>query len=139
MRVVLDTNIVVSAYLSPKGTPASIRALWIDRVLDVVVSVELLAEYERVLAYDRIARLHGMDSAQINEEVRSFRQFGIVVTLPSEIPNAIPEDPADNIVIATALAGSAPYIISGDDDLLRLGQFKGIQVLRPAAFLKALG
>lgn len=109
-----------------------------NRALDVIVSEELLTEYERVLAYTKIARLHGMGSAQIAEEVRGFRQFAIVVDLPTLIPNVVPEDPPDNIVVATAFVGAAAYIVSGDDDLLRLGQFKGIQILRPHDFLAAL-
>jgi uncharacterized protein len=135
MRVVLHTNIVISAYLSPHGFPARIRTLWHEQVIEVVLSEELLSEYHRVLAYEKIARVHGMSASQIAEEIAGIRQFGILIRLPAEIPTVIPDDPADDIVVATAYAGNAVYIVTGDDHLLRVGQFGSVQVLPPAAFV----
>lgn len=137
MRVVLDTNVLVSSYLNASGPPSQIRTAFRDRQFDVVVSEALLDEYSRVLAYERIAKLHGLSQAEIAEEIVGFAAASILVT-PAEIPNLIPEDPADNVVVGTAVAGEATYIVSGDDDLHRLGSFAGIRVLSPAVFLAYL-
>jgi uncharacterized protein len=137
MRAVLDTNIIVSSYLSHAGPSGSIRAALEQQQFDLVASEELLAEYRHALAYPRIAELHGMRDSEITAQVAGIRQVAVLVP-PAEIPNVIPEDPPDNMVIATAVAGNALYIVSGDDDLHRLGAYQGIQVLSPALFLALL-
>ena len=60
MKVVLDTNIVVSRYLSPLGHPARLLTLWEQGVFELVVSEPILAAYQRVLAYPRIRDRHQM-------------------------------------------------------------------------------
>ncbi|MCL4531595.1 MAG: putative toxin-antitoxin system toxin component, PIN family, partial [Actinobacteria bacterium] len=54
MRVVLDTNVVVSAFLSPTGTPAQILARWENQEFDLIISEPLLREYQRALNYERV-------------------------------------------------------------------------------------
>jgi putative PIN family toxin of toxin-antitoxin system len=137
MRVVFDSNVIVSSFISPYGAPAKVRDAFYQDRFELVVSPPLLAEYRHVLAYPRVASRHGLSPADIDEIVEGFRQVSLVVEL-ADIPNVIPEDPDDDMVVATAVAGSADYIISGDDDLHRLGSFRGIQVLSPAAFLLLL-
>lgn len=137
MSIVLDSNVVVSSYLNASGNPAKILAAFRTLAFEVVVSDPLLEEYQRVLSYPRLCRLHSMTDQEIADLVEGIRHTSVVVQL-AEIPNVIPEDPADNMVIATAIAGEAEYIISGDDDLHRLSTYQGIRVLSPAAFVALL-
>lgn len=137
MRVVLDTNIIVLGYLSPHAPPARVTARVQAGALTMVVSEPLLAEYARVLNYPRLVRLHQMQPKHIAAELERVRGFALLVIL-EHIPNVIPEDPSDNIVVATALGGEAEYVIAGDDHLLRLGSYQGIRVLRAASFLTLL-
>jgi putative PIN family toxin of toxin-antitoxin system len=102
-----------------------------------VISEELLAEYQRALAYPRVAARHGINETEITAQVEGIRRIAVLVPL-ADIPNLIPEDPADNIVIATAVAGGASYVVSGDADLHRLGEYRGVQILAPALFLTLL-
>ena len=60
MRVVLDTNVVVSRYLSPHGVPAQILGYWREAAFDVVVSKAILAEYRHTLQYERLRVVHHM-------------------------------------------------------------------------------
>jgi putative PIN family toxin of toxin-antitoxin system len=137
MRVVLDTNVLVSSYLSASGPSGRIRAAFQRQEIEVVVSDALLEEYRRVLNYPRIVKLHGMSSEEIDDQIAGLREAAIFAPL-AEIPDLIPEDPPDNDVIATAVSGEAEYIISGDDDLQRVGMYQGIRVVTPALFAALL-
>lgn len=137
MRVVLDTNVVVSAFLSTAGAPARVLDLWRRQDFQVVVSEPLLEEYRRALLYERVASRHGMGVSDITEVVEGFREFAVLVT-PGETISAIQEDPQDNRVLECALAGGAAYVVSGDYHLLKLKAFRDIQILSSSQFLAVL-
>jgi uncharacterized protein len=139
MRVVLDTNIIVSRALSRHGAPARIVAYWYAHrtKLQVIASPALLAEYERVLSSERVRARHGMGVEYVRGLLDDFRQLGIVV-VPTHVPAVIARDPSDDHVLACAVAGNADYIVTGDPHLLDLGEYEGIRILRPAAFLALL-
>lgn len=134
MRVVVDTNVLVSRFLSPTGPPAQLFARLERHAFALLVSEPILAEYQRVLQYPYLSERHGMSTAAIVELVVSLRQVAILVT-PTEQLDVIAADPADNMFLECAVAGGAAYIVSGDAHLLRLGAYQGISILTPRAFL----
>jgi putative PIN family toxin of toxin-antitoxin system len=133
MKVVLDTNIVVSRYLSPLGNPARLLTMWEKGVFDLVVSEPILTEYQRVLAYPRIRDRHQMTDEEIAAVVDGFRSFAVLVE-PTVSLNVVQNDPSDNTFVEYALAAGAEYVVSGDPHLLRIGHYEEIQILRPAEF-----
>jgi putative PIN family toxin of toxin-antitoxin system len=137
MRVVLDTNIIVSSFLVALGASARIIAHWRAGLFDLVVSPALLAEYEEVLGYGRIRRRHRMTPEQIAAEIADIRRFALLVE-PQTVPSVIADDPDDDHVLACALAGHAHYIVSGDPHLLNLQTYQGIRILSPAGFVALL-
>jgi putative PIN family toxin of toxin-antitoxin system len=137
MRVVLDTNVLVSRLLSTSGAPASIIDRWRQGAFEVLASTSMLAEYRRVLAYPKIQARLRLTNARLDQLIEDFHQV-VVLVEPSEVIEAISSDPADNKFIECAVAGSAEYIVSGDRHLLGLQQFRGIRILTPAAFLTIL-
>ncbi len=137
MRVVYDTNVIVSSFLSPKGSPAKVIDLWKSHLVDLVVSEEILSEYQRALLYRRVQTLHRMTNDEIEEVIDDFRKFALVVT-PTSTITVVKDDPDDNKFLECAEKGNASYLISGDPDLLRVGEYKGIQIFSPAAFLALL-
>lgn len=137
MRVVIDTNVIISRFLSPHGTPASILACWEHGLFELIVTDAILAEYLRVLSYDRLRAHHGMTPDEIAQVVEGFRSFGALVEPPETITTII-DDPSDNRFLEAAVAGHSDYIVSGDPHLLRVGEYRGIQILQPAAFLAML-
>jgi uncharacterized protein len=137
VRVVLDTNVVASAMVSAGGPPAQLFHLWRQEVFDVLVSEPILAEYRRVLHYDRIRRRHGLSDQQIDELIDDFRRFGDLVHVTASIA-AITADPDDDMFIECAASGEADYIISGDSHLLDLRRYQHIEILSPSVFLLLL-
>jgi predicted nucleic acid-binding protein len=73
----------------------------------------------------------------VAREIAGLRDAALLV-IPTEAPAVIADDPDDDHVLACAVAGEADYIVSGDRHLLTLGEYRGIRILRPAAFLALL-
>ena len=137
MRVVIDTNVVVSAPLSSTGVPAQILEAWRLDAFELVVSEPILAEYRKSLSYEPVLARHQMSQEEIAEIVEGFREFAVLVE-PNQKIEAVPDDAEDNKFIECALAGEAAYIVSGDSHLLALRHYQDIQILSPAAFFTLL-
>lgn len=135
MRVVLDTNVLVSALVSGGSAPAQILARCHSGELELVASPESLAELRRVLSYPRIRKRLRYSDEQIEAFVIYLEQIALLLT-PSRKVHVVPDDADDDLFVALALESDTPYLISGDDHLLRVGQYQGITILRPAAFLR---
>lgn len=114
-RVVIDTNVFVSALIGKEGSAADqvVRAFTEDK-LEVVVSPALLDELERVLARPKI-RQH-VDETQAREYVERIRRHALVADDPGSVP-AVTRDPADDYLVALARRERVDAIVSGDLDL----------------------
>jgi putative PIN family toxin of toxin-antitoxin system len=130
-RVVIDTNVVVSALLFG-GVPGKLVPLWKTGRIRVLASKEMIEEYLRVLAYPKFE----LSEEEINYLLyqESLRYFEIVRTKPG--PAIAEEDPSDDMFIRCAEAGKANTIISGDQHLLDLKSYGKIKILTPSQFLK---
>ena len=129
-RVVIDTNVIISALLFG-GKPGKLIPLFQNRRIEPIVSRDIIDEYIRVLAYPKF---------QLNEKEIQFllyrkllRYFEIVETSQGEI--IISNDPSDDKFIQCALAGNAKTIVSGDSHLLSLKTYQDIHILSPAQYL----
>ena len=134
MRVVLDTNVLISSFISAKGAPAQVFDLWQAGLLEIVTAQEALDELQRVLAYPRIhSRLRYSDE-QIEQYLLLLRKYALFMEdLP--VVAVIAADPDDDKFLAIALASNAQYIVSGDGHLLDVGVYQGLEIVTPAAFL----
>lgn len=137
MKVVLDTNIVVSAYLVPVDPPARILALWRAAAFDLLVSENILLEYERLLSHPRITARHGMLDEEVVDEIAAYREYAILVE-PQETLHIVKEDPDDDKFFECGVAGDASYIVSRDTEVLAVKSYRGIRVITPEAFLAVL-
>src|SRR5579862_1234731 len=79
LRVLLDTNVLVSAFLVPLGAPARLRQAFRQGVFALVVTDAVLAEYRRVLNYERIARRHGLSPEEVDRELEALRQVAVII------------------------------------------------------------
>ena len=129
MRVILDTNVFVSGVFF-SGPPFEILDAWRHGRLILVVSPEILAEYERV-GQELAGEFPAVDIAPIME----FLAYkGEVVSAP-ELSEQICSDPDDDKFLACALASKTTVISSGDKALLRTSGYAGIEVLSPREFV----
>lgn len=138
MKAVLDTNIVVASFLAPAGLPARILALWRSGAFDLLVTEPILQEYARILASPRIARRHGMSAEEIAESMDGFRQYGLLVE-PGEPLRVVEDDPDDEKFFEAAVAGGAAYVVSRDEQVLAVREFRGIRLVSPEVFLAVVG
>lgn len=134
MRVVLDTNVVISRYLTPGGTTAEIYGKWRAGAFDLLTSEDILAEIGRVFAYDRLMSIHHLTASEIAQAVDEIRQHAIVVRDPVPV-QIVDDDPDDDKILACALTGGADIIVSRDVHLLALRRHQGIEILTPRSFL----
>lgn len=116
-RVVLDTNVVLSALVFGGGATARLRQAWQAGRLLPLVSTATVQELVRVLAYPKFK----LDAASRQELLADYLPWAEVVTVP-EPPPRVPEcrDPHDLPCLHLAVAGRAQYLVSGDADLLTL-------------------
>ncbi len=130
MRVVLDTNVLVSALIFPGGSPEFVYRLAIEGRIELVSSRTLLAELGAVLGSK-----FGWDPRRVEQVVAQIARIATVVEPLIEIAQ-VAADPADNRVLEAAGAGGAAAIVSGDRHLLSLGTWREVSVQTPAEFLQ---
>jgi putative PIN family toxin of toxin-antitoxin system len=118
LRVVLDTNVLVSGLAYPGSVPGRIVGIWRQGGLDVVLSRYILDEMVRVLP--RLSRIH-LSSSDIRDLADSLMFLADIVEPDAEQDSSL-RDPADQQVLATLRASKADYLITGDKDLLALAE-----------------
>ena len=128
LRVVIDTNVLVSGLAYPGSVPGRIVAAWRQGSLNVVLSRYILDELVRVLP--RLPRVT-LSAAEIRDLADSFMFLADIVE-PAGAGNDQLRDPADLPVLQTLLVSRADYLITGDKDLLALASDHPI--VTPAAF-----
>ncbi|TXL73542.1 putative toxin-antitoxin system toxin component, PIN family [Vineibacter terrae] len=131
MRVVLDTNVVVSGLMLPASRPGRILAAWEAGLFLLVTSDDLLAELADVLDQPKIRRRVRWSKDSIDDYVSTMRAFSHVVNA-RQYRRPIVRDINDDIVLATMVAGRADWLVTGDKDFLVLAE--GYPILSPAAF-----
>lgn len=138
MRVVLDTNVLISAFVSRTGAPAQIFALWRSGDIELIVSPETLGKLTRVLSYPRVTRYLRYTPEQIESFLDLLRVGTEMIEAESTVDvTVVDDDPDDDKFFALARAAQAQYIVSGDKaHVLPVRQYEGIQVVAPATFLR---
>lgn len=133
LRVVLDTNVYISAFAHPLGQPFQIwrRALQRDYIL--LVSPAIAAEIAGVLRSK-----FSWDDAHTLQRIKLLAKAAEIV-IPKISLKVIADDEADNRILECAMAGRADLVVSGDQHLRRLKSFRGIGIVRPVDFLRILG
>ncbi|MBS3122230.1 putative toxin-antitoxin system toxin component, PIN family [Candidatus Woesearchaeota archaeon] len=128
-KVLLDTNILISA-LGWKGKPKVIFEKCLHGELELVTSSEQIDELQRAMDYPKF----NFTEEQKITFVSIILEIATMVEITGKL-EIITEDMYDNMILETAVAGNAGYLISGDDHLLKLKQFKDVKIVTPSEFL----
>jgi len=134
MRVTLDTNVLVSAFISKRGHSADVLDLIVTfDEITLVLSNAILEEFMDVMNRKEVAARFDYSKTDITRFEASIRGVAVRSSL-----KAVREDPDDDVVVNTAIDGRADYIVSGDRHLRELKRFQGVRIVSPRAFLTTL-
>jgi uncharacterized protein len=133
VRAVLDVNVLISAILSPTGTPARLLLAWRSGAFELIVSTALLDELRRALDYPKLRRM--VPAADADAFVAWLADAATVALDPDDPPPVRSADPGDDYLIALAATQQA-MLVSGDGHLLALAD--ALPVHSPATFLSLL-
>ena len=138
MRITLDTNVLVSAFISKSGHSARV----LDTVLtledvELVLSDEIVQEFSRVMSRDELLFRFDHILADVEELVGLLKKTSRMIKVRSKF-RAVRQDPADNVILNTAHDGRCEFVVSGDHHLLNLKKFKGVRILSPRRMLDLL-
>ncbi|KQP49971.1 putative toxin-antitoxin system toxin component, PIN family [Pseudorhodoferax sp. Leaf274] len=137
MRLVLDTNTALSGLLWG-GTPSHLIDAVLAQRIEIATSAALLAELHGVLSRDKFTRQLTRRGLTVDDVFHGYAAMSIVVT-PAAMAPTILRDPADDAVLAAALAARADLIVSGDAHLLDLKHFQGMAIVTASAAVQHIG
>ena len=136
MRAVLDTNVLISATLVKGGVESRIVRAWQAGQFDLVLSPDILEEIGRAMRYEKLANHRWMLPEEVTSFIRVLAQSAVLVS--GTVPIAVCRDPDDDKFLAAAIEGKAPWVVSGDRDLLAVQRHKTVSIVRPTTFLREL-
>jgi putative PIN family toxin of toxin-antitoxin system len=136
MRITLDTNILVSAFISKEGQPAKILDLALTfQEIRLILSETILREFREVMLREEVRERFGYSARDIESFVQLLREVSSMVAVKSRF-RAVKDDPNDDIVVNTAVDGKAEWIVSGDVHLRKMRVFRGIRIVTPREMLR---
>ena len=135
MKVVLDTNVLLSGLMFPSSVPGRVVAAWDASHFDVALGIHQLQEIARVLIYPKIRRRLRWDEHRIEQFIRQlYVRCEVVGTATVDV--SVPADPGDAPILASLVSSSADFLVTGDQDLLALADRYPIE--SPTEFVRRL-
>ncbi len=131
LKVVIDTNVFISAFYLPESRPAEVVLLARRKRILNFISPQILQEIERIIKKKLL-----WDNAKPQSAVRLIRNFSETVR-PQEHLTVIADDP-DNRILECALEAQADFIVSGDKHLLNEKNYQRVKIVTPAQFLESI-
>lgn len=135
IRIVLDTNLFVSALLKPGSNPDIILRLVKDEKVLLLMSGSICLEISRVLTYPKIRKRLIASDEELKNFVRLLSTVAIITPDTLNLPS-LDADPDDTKYLVCAVEGHADFIISGDHHLTDLVMYRGIRIVTPGDFIR---
>ena len=137
MRVILDTNVLLAALISPHAPPDDIYRAWRGKRFDLVTSVVQLDELRRVSRYPKLKAI--LPAHRIGTMVNNPQRAIVLETLPALPAGVVVNDPNDVFLVAMAVASGADFLVTGDRKagLLSLKSVGRTRILTPVQFCAA--
>lgn len=135
LTVTLDVNVLASGLVGERGTPARILEYWSEGHFSLVVSEHILHVLSRALE-----KRYFHDRFPPARRASAFTLLRITATIvmPANDVDGIAPDAEDDMILATAVAGSVHFLVTGDKPLQALGSVRGISIISPRDFLDVL-
>jgi len=134
MRVILDTNVLLGALISPRGQPDRIYRAWRAARFELVTSTQQLDELRRASRYPKIKAI--LPAHRIGTMINNMQRARVLEAL-SPLPEGVDaHEPQDSFLLAMALDGEADYLVTGDRraGLLQRGSIGRTRIVTPAMF-----
>ena len=132
LRVVLDTNVLVSAVVYG-GNPRRVLQAAISGAVDISVSEAIIKEFQEVLQRPQF----GLSVQFVHNTIAELTSIAEWV-VPTKHHHLVDDDPSDDLVLDCAVAAEADYLVTGDDHLLRLKKFGNVKIVNSQAFVEVL-
>lgn len=134
MRVVLDTNVLLSALISPHGAPDAIYRAWRKGGFTLVTATAQLDELRRVSRYPKLKAI--LPAHRVGTLINYLQRTEVLDTLSPLPEGVVADDPDDAFLLAMALTGEADYLVTGDHraGMLRRGSIGRARIVTPAVF-----
>ncbi|CAN5177282.1 putative toxin-antitoxin system toxin component, PIN family [soil metagenome] len=131
VRVVLDTNLLLSSLISRGGVPDQVYRVWEGGGFDLLTSGWQLGELNRASRYPKLRKY--IKPAEADAMIQGIRLGAVVL---DELPEVdLAQDPDDGPLLATAIAGRADYLVTGDKGVLELQTVEDTRIVTPRRFL----
>ena len=137
LRVVLDTNIIISGSIASSGGPHEALKAWRLGEIILLVSDVIVSEVVEVLGRPFFRDRRRITSRDIAEIRRTLGTDAVLVS-PQAHLEVIEDDPDDDRILECAVEGGADYLVSGDHHLLDLGRYRGIRIVTAREFVAIL-
>ena len=137
LRAVVDTNLLVSGFISPLSHPREIERHWRRGEFILVTSYEIIEEVNRVLHLPRIQGKYHLAESDIQVFVLTLTHEAHCVAGGLILRDVAP-DPGDDIIISCAVEAQADLIVTGDKALQKLGEYQGIKIVGAETFIGVL-
>lgn len=138
-RAVLDSSVLVSAFIKPHGTTAELLRAAEGGAFVLYLSPAILVETAEVLLRPKITERYRRAPDAAREFCAGLAEAARLVRRLPELRGAVPLDPKGDKIVATAVAAEAGYLVTGDRrHLLDLGEYEGIKIVTPRRFLDLL-
>lgn len=134
MRIVLDTNVLLSALISPHGAPGMIYRAWRAGRFEMVTSTEQIDELRRASHYAKFKSV--LQPSHVGTMVNNMQHAVVLSAVPRAVRDTEINDPDDAFLFAMALSGEADFLVTGDyrSGLLQLGRAGRASIMTPTDF-----
>lgn len=134
-KAIIDTNVWISGIFFRRGLPARLLRAWRDDLYRIVVTREILAELAAQL--QRKSAQFAAPPELADEWLRYIRTYAHLVPANNTVVGVC-RDPKDDQFLDAAISGDAPFLVTGDKDLLSLGRYETVQIVSPREFATLL-
>jgi hypothetical protein len=127
LNIVLDTNILISSLINNRSLPFKLCEHWLEGNFTLITSISQLEELKRVIRYPKLQKFLSPTEGDTLLEALQHKASLVEEILPCI---SYSPDPTDNLILATAIAGQADYLVTGDKrDLLILGTVETVRII----------